>query len=89
MAPETKRELLGFGLRFFGGIVAGIGAGLTFMFLMSVVDGIDPLDWWADFWAHSAIGGGVGFVIGIFWAIAGSARTPVASAKPPTISDTP
>ncbi len=43
------------------------------MFLMSVVDGIDLADRWADS-RSSAIGGGVGFCHRNFWAIAGSAH---------------
>jgi hypothetical protein len=85
--PETKTELLGFGLRFCGGIVAGIGVGLGNMFAMSVVEGIDPLDWWAYFWIHTGIGGSIGLVVGVIWAIAGSAPAPVSGAQPPPHSN--
>jgi hypothetical protein len=81
--PETKKYLQGFDLRFCGGIVAGIGVGLANMFAMSVIEGIDPVDWWVYFWIHTGIGGSIGLVVGILWAIAGSERTPVSGAKHP------
>lgn len=82
--PETKNEFPAFGRRFFGGIIAGIGVGLANMIAMSFLEGIDPLDWWAYFWIFILIGGSIGSVIGMFWAMTALpvAKTPRGSNPP-------